>query len=300
MKPDPTPTTVSSVANADSSESTTESNHSSVPSHKEYSPIDHVSELVNPEQMAREFFLGSAQQGFAERRRDYRTGALTAAVIVLSLLLGWMVGRAGWNMTVNRAQNQSPEVPEEVLAASQYSPPAPPRAEEPSNLAVTTRAAPASPPMSSRVPKSKIESVQPEGALVMYEGGKVIFRATPSQVTSPSPKNVGAAQTAVTRKTDSPAGPDQTLLAATNANVLTRVVPQYPDDARQQRIQGSVVLKALVGSDGSVQELKVISGNPQLVQAAANAVRQWRFQPHLLKEKPVEFETRITVNFSLP
>jgi protein TonB len=61
-----------------------------------------------------------------------------------------------------------------------------------------------------------------------------------------------------------------------------------------------VVMNAFVGSDGSVRELKVISGNPQLVEAATDAVRQWRFQPHHFKGKPADFETRITVNFSLP
>ena len=60
------------------------------------------------------------------------------------------------------------------------------------------------------------------------------------------------------------------------------------------------MLDALVGADGSVKELSVISGDPQLVKAATDAVRQWRFKPHQLKGKAVEFETRITVNFALP
>jgi TonB family protein len=150
------------------------------------------------------------------------------------------------------------------------------------------------------VPKSKIESVQPDGALVMYERGKVIFRATPSQATSPSAKNGRAVQTEVTGKSESPPAPDENLRPATNDSVLTRVVPRYPEEARQQRVQGPVVFNALVGIDGSVQGLKLISGDPRLVQAAADAVRQWRFQPHLVKGKPAEFETQIRVNFSLP
>jgi len=56
----------------------------------------------------------------------------------------------------------------------------------------------------------------------------------------------------------------------------------------------------LVGADGSVQELKVISGDPLLVQAATEAVRQWRFQPHRSKGESTGFETRITINFLLP
>jgi TonB family protein len=60
------------------------------------------------------------------------------------------------------------------------------------------------------------------------------------------------------------------------------------------------VLDTLVGRDGSVQEVKVISGDPELVQAAVTAVKQWRFQPPALEGNSGEFETRITVNFSLP
>jgi TonB family protein len=82
--------------------------------------------------------------------------------------------------------------------------------------------------------------------------------------------------------------------------VLERVDPDYPEEARQRRIEGPVVLKALVGSNGVVRELKVMSGDPLLAKAATDAVRQWRFEPHRLKGRPVEFETRITVNFALP
>lgn len=297
MKLDQTRTNVSGFASSDSLENVPESND--VSWNKEHSPTNHAHAVVDSEQVAREIFLGSAQEGFAGRRRDYRTGTLTAGVIALSLLLGWMVGRAGWNMAVNQAQSQSPEVPEEVLASTHYSPPVPPRAEGLPNLA-PPRTTPISPPPSNPAPTSKIESVRPDGSLVMYEHGKVIFRAAPSQVTSPSVKSVEVVQAEVKGESDSPALPDQNLLPATNGYVVTRVVPRYPEEARQQHIQGPVVLNAVVGIDGSVHGIKVISGDPQLVQAAADAVRQWRFQPHLLKGKPAEFETRITVNFSFP
>jgi protein TonB len=59
-------------------------------------------------------------------------------------------------------------------------------------------------------------------------------------------------------------------------------------------------MKALVGKDGSVQDVRVIGGAAELVQAAVDAVRQWRFQPHLLNGNPVEFETQVTLKFSLP
>jgi TonB family protein len=271
---------------------------------KEYL-IAHVPEAMDPEQMAQEIFAESAQQGLAGNRRDYRTATLTAAVIALSLLLGWMVGRAGWNMAVNRAQRQNNvEVPDEGLAATQYSSPVPIEAEKlPTPAApahdttVTPRAS--GPAARSLAPKSNIEPAQPDGAVVMYERGKEIFRAKPSGVTPPSAENAGTVPTELNGEGQSPAVPDQNP-RATYGYVLTRVQPHYPEEARQLRIQGAVVLKALVEADGSVQELKVISGDPRLVQAATDAVRQWRFQPHRFKGQSTGFETRITINFLLP
>ena len=61
-----------------------------------------------------------------------------------------------------------------------------------------------------------------------------------------------------------------------------------------------MVLNVLVGTSGLVRETSVVTGDPLLAQAAIEAVRQWRFNPHQLKGKAVEFETRITVNFALP
>ena len=92
----------------------------------------------------------------------------------------------------------------------------------------------------------------------------------------------------------------QLLLRRDNNYLLERVAPQYPEAAKQQHIQGPVVLNVLVGIDGSVKDLSVIGGDPLLAGAATDAVRQWRFKPHQLKGRAVEFETRITVNFALP
>jgi uncharacterized protein (TIGR02246 family) len=83
------------------------------------------------------------------------------------------------------------------------------------------------------------------------------------------------------------------------ANLIYRVDPVYPALARQARIAGTVVLSVVVGKDGSVENLKVISGHPLLVQAAVDAVKQWRYKPYLLNGEPVEIQTTVTVPFSL-
>jgi len=82
-------------------------------------------------------------------------------------------------------------------------------------------------------------------------------------------------------------------------NLIHRVQPQYPRLARQARIQGSVVLRAIISREGRIENLQVISGHPLLVPAALDAVRQWRYRPFLLNDQPVEVETQVTINFTL-
>jgi protein TonB len=81
--------------------------------------------------------------------------------------------------------------------------------------------------------------------------------------------------------------------------LLSKVNPIYPDDARRKGIQGVVVLKATIGQDGSIGDLQVVSGAQELVPAAVEAVRQWRYKPLLYMGIPVEAETQIQVNFTL-
>jgi len=83
------------------------------------------------------------------------------------------------------------------------------------------------------------------------------------------------------------------------AKLVNRVQPLYPPLARQTRISGTVRLHAIIGKDGTVQQLTVESGHPLLVQAALDAVKQWRYQPTLLNGEPVDVDTEIDVIFSL-
>ena len=85
----------------------------------------------------------------------------------------------------------------------------------------------------------------------------------------------------------------------TAARILNRTTPIYPPLARQTRISGTVRLHAIIAKDGTVQQLEVLSGHPLLVQAALDAVRQWRYQPTLLNGEPVEVDTTVDVIFSL-
>jgi TonB family protein len=82
-------------------------------------------------------------------------------------------------------------------------------------------------------------------------------------------------------------------------NVLTKVTPKYPEDAKKARVKGKVVLDALIGKDGVVKELQVVSGPDMLRQSALDAVKQWTYKPYLLNGNPVEVKTKITVTYSL-
>ncbi len=82
-------------------------------------------------------------------------------------------------------------------------------------------------------------------------------------------------------------------------NLIHRVQPEYPQLARQARIQGTVVLRAVISREGRIENLQVLSGHPLLAPAALDAVRQWRYRPYFLNDQPLEVETQITVNFTL-
>jgi protein TonB len=81
--------------------------------------------------------------------------------------------------------------------------------------------------------------------------------------------------------------------------LIKKVQPPYPPLARQARIQGQVVLQAEISKDGTIQNLRLISGHPMLAPSAIEAVKQWRYKPYYLNGEPVEVETQITVIFSL-
>jgi protein TonB len=83
------------------------------------------------------------------------------------------------------------------------------------------------------------------------------------------------------------------------AKLISRPNPIYPHLAIVTRVSGIVHLEAVIGTDGRIRDLKVLSGHPLLVQAALDAVERWVYQPTMLNGSPVEILTDITVTFSL-
>jgi len=109
---------------------------------------------------------------------------------------------------------------------------------------------------------------------------------------------IGATSTTVVPKVQTP----QRIRVSQGVSeglLVHQVRPQYPPLARAARIQGAVVLQAVIGKDGTIQNLHLVSGHPMLTQSAIEAVKQWRYKPYFLNGEPVEVDTQITVNFTL-
>jgi len=152
--------------------------------------------------------------------------------------------------------------------------------------------------------------------------------AGPPQVTNPAaltgPQKGASVQTAKQDTTPSHAAASPALVAAAASlppaniakatvsdlvevpedyaddQVVHRVRPLYPKQARLKKLHGTVVLQAVVNKQGKVDSLQLVSGDPLLAQAAAEAVKQWRYKPYAHNGEPADFQTRVTVDFKLP
>ena len=112
---------------------------------------------------------------------------------------------------------------------------------------------------------------------------------------------LGVAETATNRPLPPPPAVAKPIIVSRmmEGSLAHRVEPIYPPLAIAARIQGIVVLEAVIGRDGAVKNLQSLSGHPLLVPAAINAVNQWRYHPYILNGVPVEVDTHVTVNFIL-
>jgi TonB family protein len=137
----------------------------------------------------------------------------------------------------------------------------------------------------------------PAGSLLIYENGKEVFRLLPSVRGEKSDAKGGAVERASALEPAPKVALSSDLAEGT---LLHRVEPEYPEEARRQRIQGPVVLDLRIAKDGAVQDVRLVSGQAVLADAATSAVKQWRFKPQYVDGHEVEMQTRITLRFTLP
>jgi TonB family protein len=167
------------------------------------------------------------------------------------------------------------------------SPPAAPAPDEGSGITVTSRTV---------LPPLNVEVVAGGTRRVVQPGNNALHvdlqPALPAQATVEIPESESAASV-----TSSAA--ERIEMPATSGIVASEVRPNYPLLARQMKVQGRVILLALIGKDGIIQRLNVVSGPPILASAAEDAVRQWHFKPHVEGKEAVETQAKITVNFTI-
>jgi TonB family protein len=143
------------------------------------------------------------------------------------------------------------------------------------------------------------DSALSEGGLRVYENGKEIFRMSADGVQAESPGSTGG----VGVRRASAIEPTRVLEvspAAAEGSLVHRVEPEYPEEARQQQVQGLVVLDVRISRDGEVHNVNVVSGQHLLADAAIAAVKMWRFNPRTVNGQPTEMQTTVTLNFRLP
>ncbi len=169
---------------------------------------------------------------------------------------------------------------------------------EAANSTADQDAEPPSPVVSRTVlPPLEVEVVAGDTHRVIRPGSNSLrVDLQPGIPAEPAPE---ASETQTAAKVTSNAEERVQMSAGTSAIVTSSVKPTYPLLARQMKVQGSVILKALIGKDGIIQNLRVLSGPHILASAAEDAVRQWHFKPHLQGQDAVETEAKITVNFTI-
>jgi TonB family protein len=196
-------------------------------------------------------------------KNEVLTSALVVLVIAAAVLLGVAVG-------VRQMAKRSAEKATVAVATKIDMSPSP--ASPGSTVTV-----PNSDPSSNPANPKPAAAQAPVGGLIVTQNGKVIYRAEPSPSTTPSP-----------------------VMAPSPNRLLHRVDPKYPELAKSQHIQGAVELEAQVLGDGTVGSVAVLRGDPLLAEAAASAVKQWKYLPYSVNGRLVERQERITVKFSLP
>jgi protein TonB len=168
-----------------------------------------------------------------------------------------------------------------------------------------TSSAPATPPPPVAVtrtvlPPLEVEVVAGDTHRTIRPGTSSVRVNLQPGTTAESQTNAGAVVETQTAANVTSDAADRMQISADASDIVARPVkPSYPLLARQMKVQGSVILQAMIGRDGIIQNLRLVSGPHILASAAEDAVRQWHFKPHLQDNEPVETQAKITVNFTI-
>lgn len=239
------------------------------------------SQAETPLSMPAVAVAGAASPRHSQRLYQSWTLTLGSLAILAAIALSFMAGsRLGWLFSSSPA------------AQVQVPPSSSPQAAEPS----APPAGESGSPRRAARSTSTAQSAPTPDELVVYDHGKVIFRMRPATRKSGASPVVDASESA--RIASSPGAWLAPDLA--ERRLRQRIEPQYPADALAAHRSGEVLLEVLVAEDGSVASIRTLSGDPLLAAAAADAVRQWRYEPYRQHERPSQFQTDVTLKFTLP
>lgn len=265
-----------------------------------------------------------------------RTGLIAALLIVAAVASGYF----GWKKVHSRVASTTPQVrttPVQpsvppVSPAMNVQAPASTSAAEPYGATVIASPLPRSAPATTMVTeppsaatkrttttisvsdasKHASSAATPEVLVVNSEPAKPTPPPTIAQVDAePAPEapviSPASGENAVSGLVEMPASTPQpgphTLRVSQGVSqglLVNKVAPVYPQRALAMRVQGAVELLATISKDGNVTDIKLLSGDTMLARAAMDAVKQWKYNPYYLDDKPLDIQTQITVNFKLP
>src|ERR1700690_2894291 len=257
----------------------------------------------------------------ASLRQPYEvwTLILGGLVILAAAAFSFMIGsRIGWLRSAQPSSTIASPAAQNSDAAQSTSSPTAPIAKSSAHGKNSERTTAS--PQNKDSGKSKSHDNSPSSAdeLVVYNNGKVVFRMKPKvvegQATSPAKSaNKTSAQDSAEASARSQSASSKTGAASSTqsrtvwlapaqaeSRLVTRTEPQYPADALAAQRSGNVTLEVHVAEDGTVSSVRTLAGDPLLAAAAAQAVRNWRYQPYRSNDQPSQFQTDVTLTFSLP
>jgi TonB family protein len=257
--------------------------------------------------------------GDDSEQKQRRQMLVALALLLAALILVLIKDRDFWFPPAPVAQVQSEPEPVEEPAPDVKTPPETTAASTPATVSARPKSKPRTAPaavdpgpapalapvvMSRAVlPPLEVEVVAgDEHRTIPASGGSVRVDLQPRAPFSsaPAPSSSTSSAPSAANSTGVADATGRVHLSPGAAQILSRPVePNYPLLAKQMKVQGAVVLEALIGRDGNIQDLHVLSGPTILSTAAREAVKQWRFRPYLQSGQAVETEARITVNFTI-
>ena len=261
-------------------------------------PSDASSDL-GPAEFAPSDFVATRPLPASRAPYEVWTLVLGSLAILATIAVSFLVGsRIGWFL------------PPRAASSSQTSQPVPANSAPADTIesAATKSAA----TKSTAGPSAKSNTVaQTADELVVYEKGKVIFRMKPTPTKAYWAKHHQAMPVDMKQDSDAIVEASSLRKVATSSSVwlspekaetrlLSRTEPQYPSEALAAHRSGNVVLEVQVAEDGSVSNIRTLSGDPRLAAAATEAVRNWRYQPYRQHDHPAQFQTDVTLSFNLP